>query len=120
VLKSHRFWIAGVLVCFVFTLCFPLFTQRGPLAQEAVATLPDFSCYRTLDTVLADAASLAEAHSDLVDWLDIGDSWVKQNPSDTSGYDLNILKLTNKNTTGSKPVLFVMSALHARDLAPVN
>ena len=56
-LKSHRFWIAGVLVCFVFTLCFPLFTQRGPLAQEVVATLPDFLCYRTLDTVLADAAT---------------------------------------------------------------
>jgi hypothetical protein len=120
VLKSHRFWIAGVLICFVFTLCFPLFTQRGPLAQEVVATLPDFLCYRTLDTVLADAASLAEAHSDLADWLDIGDSWVKQNSGDTSGYDLNILKLTNKNTTGSKPVLFVMSALHARDLAPVE
>ena len=119
-LKSHRFWIAGVLVCFVFTLCFPPFTQRGPLAQEAVATLPEFSCYRTLDTVLADAASLADAYSDLVDWLDIGDSWVKQNSGDTSGYDLNILKLTNKNTTGSKPVLFVMSALHARDLAPVE
>jgi len=120
VLKSHRFWIAGVLVCFVFTLCFPLFTQRGPLAQEAFATLPDFLCYRTLDTVLADAASLAEEHPELVDWLDIGDSWVKQNSGSTSGYDLNILKLTNKKWTGSKPVLFVMSALHARDLAPVE
>ncbi len=119
-LKSHRFWIAGVLVCFVFTLCFPPFTQRGPLAQEAVAMLPDFSCYRTLDTVLADAASLAEAYSDLVDWLDIGDSWLKQYGSDDEGFDLNVLKLTNQNTDGSKPVLFVMSALHARDLAPVE
>ncbi len=119
-LKSHRFWIAGVLVCFVFSLCFPLFTQQAPLAQEALATLPDFLCYRTLDTVLADAASLAEEHPDLVDWLDIGDSWVKQYSGGTSGYDLNILKLTNKNTTGNKPILFVMSALHARDLAPVE
>jgi len=120
VLKSRRFWIAGVLVCFVFSLCFPLFTQRGPLAQEALATLPDFLCYRTLDTVLADAASLADEHPELVDWFDIGDSWVKQDSGGTSGYDLNILKLTNKNTTGNKPVLFVMSALHARDLAPVE
>jgi hypothetical protein len=119
-LKSHRFWIAGVIVCFVFTLCFPLFTQRGPLAQEAFAMVPDFLCYRTLDTVLADAASLAEEHPELADWLYIGDSWVKQYSGGTSGYDLNILKLTNKNTTGSKPVLFVMSALHARDLAPVE
>ncbi len=119
-LKSHRFWIAGVLVCFVFTLCFPLFTQRGSLAQEALDTLPDFLCYRTLDTVLADAASLAEEHPELVDWLDIGDSWVKENSAGTSGYDLNVLKLTNNKTTGSKPVLFVMSALHARDLAPVE
>jgi hypothetical protein len=82
--------------------------------------LPDFLCYRTLDTVLADAASLAEEHPELADWLYIGDSWVKQYSGGTSGYDLNILKLTNKNTTGSKPVLFVMSALHARDLAPVE
>ena len=119
-LKSHRFWIAGVLVCFVFSLCSPLFTQRGPLAQEALAALPEFYCYRTLDSVFSDAASLAEEHPDLTEWLDIGDSWVKQNSGDTSGYDLNILKLTNKNTTGSKPVLFVMSALHARDLAPVE
>jgi len=120
VLKSHRFWIAGVLVYFFFTLCFPLITQRGPLAQEALITLPDFFCYRTLDAVFADAASLAEEHPDLVDWLDIGDSWIKQNSGGASGYDLNILKLTNKNTSGIKPVLFVMSALHARDLAPVE
>ena len=119
-LKSHRFWIAGVLVCFVFTLCFPPFTQRAPLAQEAVATLPDFPCYRTLDTVLADASSLAEAHPDLADWLDIGDSWLKQYGSDDEGFDLNVLKLTNQNTDGDKPVLFVMSALHARDLSPVE
>jgi len=120
VLKSHRFWIAGVLVCFVFTLCFPLFTQRGPLAQEAVAMLPDFSCYRTLDSVLADAASLANAHPNLAQWLDIGDSWLKQYGSDDEGFDLNVLKLTNQDTDGDKPVLFVMSALHARDLAPVE
>ena len=119
-LKSHRFWIAGVLICFVFTLCFPLFTQRGPLAQEAVATLPDFPCYRTLDAVLADAASLANAHSNLAQWLDIGDSWLKQYGSDDEGFDLNVLKLTNQDTDGDKPVLFVMSALHARDLAPVE
>ncbi len=119
-LKSRRFWIAGVLVCFVFTLCFPPFTQRAPLAQEAVATLPDFPCYRTLDTVLADASSLAEAHPDLADWLDIGDSWLKQYGSDDEGFDLNVLKLTNQNTDGDKPVLFVMSALHARDLSPVE
>ena len=119
-LKSYRFWIAGVLVCFVFTLCFPLFTQRGPLAQEAVAMLPDFSCYRTLDSVLADAASLANAHPNLAQWLDIGDSWLKQYGSDDEGFDLNVLKLTNQDTDGDKPVLFVMSALHARDLAPVE
>lgn len=119
-LKSHRFWIAGVLVLIVFTLCFPLFTLRESSAHEALATLPDFPCYRTLDTVFSDAASLAEEHPDLADWPDIGDSWIKQNSGGTSGYDLNILKLTNKNTSGIKPVLFVMSALHARDLAPVE
>lgn len=119
-LKSRRFWIAGAIVCFIFTLCFPLFTQRESSAQEALATLPEFPCYRTLEAVFTDATSLAEEHPDLAEWLDIGDSWVKQNFGGTPGYDLNILKLTNKNTSGSKPVLFVMSALHARDLAPVE
>ena len=119
-LKSRRFWIAGVLVCFAFTLCFPLFTLQESSAHEALTTLPDFPCYRTLDTVFSDATSLTEEHPDLAEWLDIGDSWIKQNSGGTSGYDLNILKLTNKNTSGIKPVLFVMSALHARDLAPVE
>nr|HUM50149.1 M14 family zinc carboxypeptidase [Anaerolineaceae bacterium] len=119
-LKSRRFWIAGVLVLIVFTLCFPLFTLRESSAHEAFDTLPDFPCYRTLDTVFSDAASLAINHPNLAEWLDIGDSWIKQNSGGTSGYDLNILKLTNKNTSGIKPVLFVMSALHARDLAPVE
>jgi hypothetical protein len=120
VLKSHQFWVVGVLVCFVFTLCFPLFTQGRPSAQKTFATLPDFPCYRTLDTVLADAASLANEHPNLAHWLDIGDSWVKENSDDDEGFDLNILKLTNQDTDGDKPVLFVMSALHARDLAPVE
>ena len=73
-----------------------------------------------MDTVLADAASLANAHPNLAQWLDIGDSWLKQYGSDDEGFDLNVLKLTNQNTDGDKPVLFVMSALHARDLAPVE
>ena len=119
-LKSHQFWVVGILVCFIFTLCFPLFTQGGPSAQKTFATLPYFPCYRTLETVYADAENLANAHPNLAHWLDIGDSWVKQNSGGASGYDINILKLTNQDTDGDKPVLFVMSALHARDLAPVE
>lgn len=119
-LKSHQIWVVGVLVCFVFTLCFPFFTQGGPSAQKTFATLPNFPCYRNLETVYADAESLANAHPNLAVWLDIGNSWVKENSGDDEGFDLNILKLTNQDTDGDKPVLFVMSALHARDLAPVE
>ncbi len=52
----------------------------------------------------------------MAEWFDIGDSW--QKTQGQGGYDLMLLKLTNRNTpssSGPKPKFFIMSGLHARE-----
>jgi hypothetical protein len=52
----------------------------------------------------------------LVEIRDIGNSWERvQNP--LHGDDLLVLRITNRNHVVPKPILFVSSALHARELA---
>jgi hypothetical protein len=119
-LKHHRILIAITCCCLAISLSLPFFFQATSSAQNTSTTLPGYPCYRTLETVLADAEELTTDYPELADWIDIGDSWVKQNISGESGYDLNVLKLTNRSISGSKPILFLLSDLHARDLAPVE
>jgi len=49
----------------------------------------------------------------LAQLIDVGDSWRKS--QNKGGYDIRVLKLTNKNTGGTKPILFINSAIHARE-----
>ncbi|NNF61060.1 MAG: hypothetical protein HKN06_06980 [Gammaproteobacteria bacterium] len=85
---------------------------RLPGQNRGIAGFP---CYRTVAETYADAAALAQDNPGLVSWLDIGDSWEKQNGSD--GEDLRVLVLGNDAGTGDRPKLFVMTAVHARELA---
>ena len=77
--------------------------------------LPGFSCYRTVEETYADLAQLAADHPTLAAWHDIGDSWEKENEG--GGYDLYALTLTNQTIPGPKPKLFILSTVHARELA---
>ncbi len=77
------------------------------------AGINGFECYRTVDETFATAVQLAADYPDLAEWLDVGDSWQKTNG--LIGHDMHVLKLTNANTGGFKPKLFVMSAIHARE-----
>jgi hypothetical protein len=61
-------------------------------------------------------ADLATSYPDLAEWNDIGDSWDKVTPNGPDGYDINVLKITNQNTPGPKPVFFLMAEIHAREL----
>ncbi|MBT8132803.1 MAG: peptidase M14, partial [Gammaproteobacteria bacterium] len=72
-----------------------------------------FSCYRTVEETFATAAAMAKDYPDLATWIDIGDSWEKQEA--LGGHDLQVLRLTNSATSGPKPKLFAMSAVHARE-----
>ncbi|PWK54179.1 M14 family zinc carboxypeptidase [Pleionea mediterranea] len=75
--------------------------------------IPNYPCYPTVEETYADAEQLATDHSTLTEWIDVGDSWSKTR--ERGGYDLRVLKITNQSVTDEKPVLFVHSAMHARE-----
>lgn len=76
--------------------------------------IPGFACYATVEETLASVEQLTQQYPDITQWVDIGDSWQKINGG--SGYDLKVLKIGNKNLD-NPPVLFIQSALHAREYA---
>jgi hypothetical protein len=90
--------------------------QVRPVTSMTGAAVPNFACYRTVEETYTDLAALAAARPDLAQWVDIGDSWTKVRSGGTEGYDLNALVLTNTAIPGPKPRLFVMAAIHAREL----
>lgn len=88
-----------------------------PLAGQTMG-IPGYPCYRTISEIYASADTLAATYPDLVELLDIGDSWEKtQDPSD--GWDIEVLVLSNRNTSSvPKSDAFIMSGIHAREWAP--
>lgn len=79
-----------------------------------ISAIPGFTCYRTVEETFAAADALLAARPEIVEIVDIGDSWAKQqNPA--NGYDLKVLKLTNRSIGGRKPAHFLMGGLHARE-----
>lgn len=75
--------------------------------------IPSYQCYQTVEETFAEAEQFTQTYPDLADWIDVGDSWRKT--QGLGGYDMNVLVLTNKNTGGDKPILFINSAIHARE-----
>ena len=110
--------LTAAALCLILGLARPL--RASALPPTPQGTLPDFPCYRNLDTLYADAAALAAANPALATWTDFGDSWEKTQPDGAPGYDLFALKLTNSALPGEKPALILVSGTHARDLAPVE
>lgn len=84
---------------------------------EALTGIPGYSCYRTVAETEAALAGLAAAYPNLTRLVDIGDSWERVHTGGASGHDLWALEITNHQTAGGKPVLFVMGAIHAREYA---
>ncbi len=93
--------------------------MQRPRVRGAGGGIPGYGCYRTVEETFAAAAQLAVSHPDLAEWLDIGDSWVKNN-GQGGGYDINLLKLTNQNIAEDKPVLLLLASIHAREYAPAE
>ncbi|MEO0491121.1 MAG: M14 family zinc carboxypeptidase, partial [Cyanobacteria bacterium J06659_2] len=81
--------------------------------------IPGFSSYRTVEETYADLSFLADENPDLVDWFAIGESYDKVTPGGADGYDINVLKLTNKAIElpdrQEKPVIYIEGAIHARE-----
>lgn len=80
--------------------------------------IPGYACYRTVEETYLAAQHIVTQHSDLAQWIDIGDSW--QKTQGAGGYDLMVLRLTNQNSLVAKARLFVMSSIHAREYAPAE
>ncbi len=88
--------------------------------QVGVRSIPSFACYETVEETYAAAQGFTTTYPNLASWTDVGNSWEKG--AGIGGYDIFVLKLTNKSITGTKPKLFVNSAIHAREYttAPLN
>ena len=84
--------------------------------NKLLAGIPGFECYPTVEETLEQGNSLATTYPMLTNWIDIGDSWKKANGQ--TGYDLMVLKITNKDIAQEKPKLFIHSSMHAREYAP--
>lgn len=91
--------------------------QRTASGDISVQSIPGYACYETVEETFAAAAGFTTTYPNLAEWKDVGDSWEKK--QGLGGYDMRVLKLTNKSSTGpngaAKPILFVNSAIHARE-----
>lgn len=87
--------------------------STAPGAQNTTQSIPGYSCYETVEETYAIASGFASTYPNLASWVDVGDSWNKT--VGQGGFDIRVLKLTNKSIGGEKPILFVNSAIHARE-----
>jgi murein tripeptide amidase MpaA len=94
------------------------YTRPRILLPDQTEGIAGFPCYRTVDETFTAAESIVSAHPNLASWIDIGDSWEKIHLA--AGSDIRVLRLTNAAISGSKPKLFVMASVHAREYAPAE
>lgn len=87
-------------------------------STAAGKSIGGFACYRTVAETQAWLDELQARYPDLVQLVDIGDSWRKT--AGLGGADLQVLKLTAPGGEAAKPRMFVMAGVHAREFAPVE
>jgi hypothetical protein len=89
-------------------------------ADATIQSIPGYACYETVEETFTAASAFTTTYPTLASWIDIGDSW--QKTAGSGGYDIRVLKITNSAVGGTKPKLFVNSAIHAREYttAPLN
>ena len=79
--------------------------------------------YKSVEEIYAFLDQKVADFPDLVEKVDIGDSWCKLHPgacnlpSPWNGYDLYVLHITNRNIPGPKPVFWADGDIHAREIA---
>jgi len=75
-----------------------------------------FNCYSTVEGTFLRMNAMVDNFPNLTEVIDIGDSWEKS-VNNTNGFDLKVLKITNQNIVEDKPVVFITTAIHAREYA---
>ena len=86
-----------------------------PLPGQGPDSIPGFPCYRSVTETYTSMINLAANNPNLVELLDIGDSWDKVTVGGPAGYDIYALRLTNQNLIINKPTFFLMAEIHARE-----
>lgn len=83
-----------------------------------VGSIAGFPCYRTVEQTFADLVALADANPELAAWIDIGDSWEKQQgqPGGAGGFDINALVLGRQDIVPLADFV-IIAAMHAREYA---
>ncbi|MVN85377.1 carboxypeptidase [Deinococcus sp. HMF7620] len=81
-------------------------------------SISGYSCYRTVEETYSSAQGLVSQYPNLASWSSIGSTWLKT--KGRGGYDMNVLKLTNKSTGGTKPRLLITASIHAREYTPAE
>jgi len=99
-------------------------SERTSRLQQ-YSTIPNFSCYKNLAGSFDWMQSMVDRSSTIpnlsITKMDIGDSYKKT--QNENGYDMIAIKVTgegvaDKGRTTEKGVLFLMTGIHARELAP--
>src|SRR5438045_2274366 len=78
--------------------------------------------YKSVEEIYAFLDQKVAQFPNLVEKIDVGDSWCKSNPgscvlpSPWNGYDLFVLHITNRNIPGPKPVFWADGNIHAREI----
>ncbi|MCB9175533.1 MAG: hypothetical protein H6648_00125 [Caldilineae bacterium] len=97
-----------------------------PAQVQPLAPWP--ACYRKLDAVYGWLQAYAAEHAELVDFIDIGDSWCKTQGGCTTpggdrldGRDLLVARITAEGAIAPKEGrLFIDGGIHARELPSVE
>jgi hypothetical protein len=105
----------------------------SPSAPSAYATnllqysrqnpLTFYGGYRTVEGIYAFLDEIAAKYPNLVEKIDIGDSWCKTHPGactqpgPSSGYDLYVLHITTRSIPGPKPPFWFDAGIHSREIA---
>lgn len=89
-----------------------LYTPRA--ASGDVGSIAGFPCYRTVEQTFADLVALADANPEVAVWIDIGDSWEKQ--QGMGGFDVHALVLGRQDIVPLADFV-IIAAMHAREYA---
>lgn len=86
---------------------------------HGLRSIPGYACYRTVEETFASIDAMVAQYPTLASLVDIGVSWRRmQDPGE--GWPLRVLRLGSPARGGSRPVLFAMASIHAREFTPAE
>lgn len=95
--------------------------KRQEKAWFGVKSINGFACYRTVAETFSAMNDMESNYPDLVELVDIGDSWHKATAGGDPGHDMQVVKITNQNNpVANKPILYAMGSIHAREYPPAE